>query len=76
MCADSTYLTLIFFGLTSFLNISFIKIFLGIAGSFILIYLGLVSAKEFFHKAIGKINRGDCIKILLLPVTFWLFPAR
>ncbi|MGA3280803.1 MAG: LysE family transporter [Smithella sp.] len=54
MSADSTYLTLIFFGLTSFLNISFIRIVLGIAGSFILIYLGLVSAKEFFHKAVGK----------------------
>jgi threonine/homoserine/homoserine lactone efflux protein len=51
MCADATYLTLIFFGLTSFLNISLTKIVLGIAGSFVLIYLGLVSAKEFFHKA-------------------------
>ncbi|MGP8152848.1 MAG: LysE family transporter [Smithella sp.] len=52
MSADSTYLTFIFFGLTSFLNIAFIKIVLGIAGSFILIYLGLVSAKDIFHKAV------------------------
>ena len=52
MSADTTYLTLIFFGLTSFLNIAFIKIVLGIAGSFILIYLGLVSVKEFFHRAV------------------------
>lgn len=51
MCADATYLTLIFFGLTAFLNIAFMKIILGVAGSFILIYLGWVSAKEFFHKA-------------------------
>jgi threonine/homoserine/homoserine lactone efflux protein len=51
MSADTTYLTLIFFGLTSFLNIAFMKIILGIAGSIILIYLGLISAKEFFHKA-------------------------
>ncbi|MEI6610939.1 MAG: LysE family transporter [Deltaproteobacteria bacterium] len=51
MCADITYLILIFFGLTSFLKISFLKIFLGIAGSLILIYLGLVSAKGFFKKA-------------------------
>ncbi len=51
MSADTTYLTLIFFGLTSFLNIAFLKIILGIAGSIILIYLGLISAKEFFRKA-------------------------
>jgi threonine/homoserine/homoserine lactone efflux protein len=48
MCADTTYLILIFFGLTSFLNFSFMKIFLGIAGSFILIYLGVLSVRDFF----------------------------
>ena len=51
MCADATYLVLIFFGLTSFFNFAFMKIFLGIAGSIILIYLGVISAKEFFSKA-------------------------
>jgi threonine/homoserine/homoserine lactone efflux protein len=51
MCADTTYLILIFFGLTSFLNFAFMKIFLGIAGSIILIYLGVINAKEFFSKA-------------------------
>ena len=51
MFADTTYLALIFFGLTSFFNFLFIKIFLGIAGSIILIYLGTVSANEFFSKA-------------------------
>jgi threonine/homoserine/homoserine lactone efflux protein len=51
MSADTTYLTLIFFGLTSFLNIAFMKIILGISGSIILIYLGIISAKEFFRKA-------------------------
>ncbi len=56
MSADTTYLTLIFFGLTSFLNIAFMKIILGIAGSVILIYLGIFSAKEFFHKAINVEN--------------------
>ena len=50
MCADTTYLILIFFGLTSFLNIDFMKILLGMAGSFILIYLGLINVKEFFRK--------------------------
>ena len=59
MCADTTYLILIFFGLTSFLNFSFMKIFLGIAGSFILIYLGVISAGDFFfttnqHKKSNK----------------------
>ncbi|MEE9910906.1 MAG: LysE family translocator [Deltaproteobacteria bacterium] len=50
MCADATYLTLIFFGLTSFLNNAFITQFLGIAGSFILIYLGVMSVREYFKK--------------------------
>ena len=57
MCADATYLVLIFFGLTSFLNFAFMKIFLGIAGSIILIYLGAVSAKEFFRKADATENK-------------------
>jgi len=57
MCADTTYLILIFFGLTSFLNFAFMKIFLGIAGSIILIYLGMMSAKEFFRKADATENK-------------------
>ena len=57
MCADTTYLILIFFGLTSFLNFAFMKIFLGIAGSIILIYLGMISAKEFFRKADATENK-------------------
>ena len=59
MCADTTYLILIFFGLTAFLNIAFMKIFLGIAGSIVLIYLGTVSAREFFRPsaAAGKLPR-------------------
>jgi len=51
MCAAGTYLTLIFFGLTSFLNSAFITGFLGIAGSLILIYLGAMSVKEYFKNA-------------------------
>jgi threonine/homoserine/homoserine lactone efflux protein len=53
MSADTTYLTLIFFGLTSFLNMTLMKIVLGIIGSLILIYLGVISAKEFFNKSAG-----------------------
>ena len=51
MSADATYLTLIFFGLISFLNIALMKIALGLFGSFILIYLGFISAKEFFRES-------------------------
>lgn len=57
MSADATYLTLIFFGLTAFLNIALMKIVLGLGGSFILIYLGFVSAKDFFHQHADSKNR-------------------
>ena len=57
MCADTTYLILIFFGLTSFLNFSFMKIILGIAGSIILVSLGVMSAKEYFRKAVATENK-------------------
>lgn len=52
MSADATYLTLIFFGLISFLNIPLMKIFWGVAGSIILIYLGAISIKEYFEKSL------------------------
>jgi threonine/homoserine/homoserine lactone efflux protein len=55
--ADATYLTLIFFGLTSFLNIALLKIALGIGGSIILIYLGFTSAKDFFPEYAAAGNR-------------------
>ena len=51
ICADATYLTLIFFGLTAVLNNDAMKIVLGIAGSFILIYLGAASVRDFSRKA-------------------------
>ena len=57
MCADTTYLILIFFGLTSFLNFTFMKIFSGIAGSIILIYLGVMSTKVFFRKVDATENK-------------------
>lgn len=50
MCADATYLTLIFFGLTAFLNNPVVSRFLGVAGSFILIYLGMMNVREYFKK--------------------------
>lgn len=57
MCADATYLTLIFFGLTAFLNNAFWIKFLGIAGSFILIYLGASGVRDYFKKSPSP-NRG------------------
>ncbi len=51
MSADATYLTLIFFGLISFLNIPAIKIILGIAGGITLLYLGLTGVKECFQQS-------------------------
>jgi len=57
MCADATYLTLIFFGLTTFLNNVFMTYFLGIAGSFILIYLGAMSVRDYFRKATSPDTR-------------------
>ena len=50
MCADATYLTLIFFGLTSFLNNAFMINVLEIAGSFILMYLGYSGIRDYFKK--------------------------
>jgi len=50
MCADATYLTLIFFGLTSFLNNAVMINVLGIAGSFILMYLGFSGVRDYFKK--------------------------
>jgi len=50
MSADFTYLTLIFFGLVSFLKIPSIKIGFALAGSFILMYLGLTSLRNFLRE--------------------------
>jgi threonine/homoserine/homoserine lactone efflux protein len=57
MSADTTYLILIFFGLASFLNMSFMKILLGIGGSVVLIYLGAMSTKDFLHKSAPDKNQ-------------------
>ena len=50
MTADTTYLTIIFFGLVSFLKMPLLKIFFALAGSLILIYLGVTSIKDFLGK--------------------------
>jgi len=56
MSADATYLTLIFFGLTAFLNHPTMKIILGMAGSLILIYLGAASIREGFNSTAAETN--------------------
>ncbi|MDD4357693.1 MAG: LysE family transporter [Smithellaceae bacterium] len=53
MSADATYLTLIFFGLTAFLNQPMMKIILGVAGSVILVYLGAASIRESFSATVA-----------------------
>lgn len=50
MSADTTYLIIIYFGLSSIINIPIIKTFIWILGATVLIYLGFQSAKEFFEK--------------------------
>lgn len=62
MSADLTYLTLIFFGLVSFLKIPCIKIFFTLAGSFVLMYLGLTSVRNFLR---GKIPGEDSKQLFL-----------
>jgi len=52
--ADATYLVLIIFGMTTFLTIPHIKLFLGIAGSAVLIYLGIISARVFFRRPVNS----------------------
>jgi len=57
MSADATYLTLIFFGLISFFEIVSLKIALGLFGSLILIYLGVLSAKQYLDPSPISPNR-------------------
>jgi threonine/homoserine/homoserine lactone efflux protein len=70
MTADTTYLTIIFFGLVSFLKMPLLKIFFALAGSLILIYLGVTSIKDFLGKTDYDENRiGGFLKIPTSPVT-------
>ena len=53
--ADTTYLLLIYFGLSNFINIPLVRIAIWIFGALVLFYLGYSSIKEYF----GKINLED-----------------
>ena len=48
--ADTTYLLLIYFGLSNFINIPIVKTIIWFFGAIVLIYLGYLSAKEYFDK--------------------------
>lgn len=48
--ADTTYLLLIFFGLSSLLDISAVKTLIWVFGAIILVYIGYQSLKEYFGK--------------------------
>lgn len=52
--ADATYLMIVFFGLSSFLNSLTVKVLLWTFGTIVLIYLGVQSLRE----GAEKINRG------------------
>jgi threonine/homoserine/homoserine lactone efflux protein len=48
--ADTTYLLLIYLGLSNFFNIPVVKTILWFFGALILLYLGYLSIKEYFDK--------------------------
>lgn len=48
--ADTTYLLLIYFGLSNFINIPLIKTSIWVFGAIVLLYLGCLSVKEYFDK--------------------------
>ncbi len=48
--ADTTYLLLIYFGLSNFINIPMVKTSIWIFGAIVLLYLGYQSIKEYFEK--------------------------
>ncbi|MEA1993142.1 MAG: LysE family transporter, partial [Euryarchaeota archaeon] len=48
--ADTTYLLLIYFGLSNFVDMHLVKIIIWFFGALVLIYLGYSSVKEYFEK--------------------------
>lgn len=48
--ADVTYLLLVFFGITAFIDQPMVKTFIWLFGAIVLFYLGYQSAKEFWQK--------------------------
>jgi len=48
--ADTTYLLLIYFGLSNFINIPVVKTSIWIFGAIVLLYLGYQSINEYFEK--------------------------
>jgi len=48
--ADTTYLLVIYFGLSNFITIPIVKTVIWFSGSVVLLYIGFLSTKEFFGK--------------------------
>lgn len=48
--ADTTYLLLIYFGLSKFINIPIVKTYIWFFGAIVLLYIGYLSVKEFFNR--------------------------
>lgn len=48
--ADTTYLLLIYFGLSNFINIPVVKLGIWVLGAIVLLNLGYLSVKEYFDK--------------------------
>jgi threonine/homoserine/homoserine lactone efflux protein len=49
--ADTTYLLIIYFGLSNFISIPIVKTMIWFFGAIVLLYLGFASVKEYFHKS-------------------------
>jgi len=48
--ADATYLLIVYFGLSNFINIPIVKTLIWTLGAIVLMYLGCQSIKEYFEK--------------------------
>jgi threonine/homoserine/homoserine lactone efflux protein len=72
--ADTTYLLLIYFGLSSFIKVPIIKTLIWIFGGFVLIYLGYQSIKNFkvkvkLNKSVPKIGKNSFITGYLITIS-------
>ena len=72
--ADTTYLLLIYFGLSSFIKVPIIKTLIWVFGGFVLIYLGYQSIKNFkvkvkLNKSVPKIGKNSFITGYLITIS-------
>ena len=72
--ADTTYLLLIYFGLSSFIKVPIIKTLIWVFGGFVLLYLGFRSIKIFkvkveLNKSVPKTGRNSFISGYLITIS-------